>query len=65
VRTAIVSAFLHDQQIVEVALADAVPAVAHRRLRHASPATTSIYAKTDQVRLAVLARPWPTVGGAS
>ena len=41
--------------------------VAHL-LRHASPATTSIYAKTDQTRLAVLARPWPTgptIGGAS
>jgi site-specific recombinase XerD len=41
--------------------------VAHL-LRHASPATTSIYAKTDQTRLAALARPWPTgptVGGAS
>lgn len=30
-------------------------------LRHASPATTAIYAKTDQARLATLARPWPTV----
>jgi integrase/recombinase XerD len=38
--------------------------VAHL-LRHASPATTAIYAKTDQTRLAALARPWPTVGGAS
>ena len=41
--------------------------VAHL-LRHASPATTTIYAKTDQTRLATLARPWPTVptvGGAS
>lgn len=28
-------------------------------LRHASPATTAIYAKTDQTRLATLARPWP------
>lgn len=28
-------------------------------LRHASPATTSVYAKTDQARLALLARPWP------
>jgi site-specific recombinase XerD len=34
-------------------------------LRHASPATTTIYAKTDQGRLAALARPWPTAGGAS
>ncbi|HEY8827678.1 MAG TPA: site-specific integrase [Jatrophihabitantaceae bacterium] len=38
--------------------------VAHL-LRHSSPATTTIYAKTDQTRLAALARPWPTVGGAS
>lgn len=38
--------------------------VAHL-LRHASPATTTIYAKTDQTRLAALARPWPTVGGQS
>ena len=41
--------------------------VAHL-LRHASPATTTIYAKTDQTRLAALARPWPTgpsVGGES
>lgn len=41
--------------------------VAHL-LRHASPATTAIYAKTDQARLAALARPWPTwptAGGAS
>jgi integrase/recombinase XerD len=38
--------------------------VAHL-LRHASPATTTIYAKTDQTRLAALARPWPSVGGAS
>jgi integrase/recombinase XerD len=38
--------------------------VAHL-LRHASPATTSIYAKTDQTRLAALARPWPSVGGPS
>ncbi len=42
--------------------------VAHL-LRHASPATTMIYAKTDQTRLAALAalaRPWPTaVGDAS
>lgn len=33
--------------------------VAHL-LRHASSATTSIYAKTDLARLAPLARPWPT-----
>lgn len=38
--------------------------VAHL-LRHASPATTSIYAKTDQTRLAALTRPWPSVGDAS
>jgi site-specific recombinase XerD len=34
-------------------------------LRHASPATTAIYAKTDRTRLAALARPWPVGGGAS
>jgi site-specific recombinase XerD len=34
-------------------------------LRHASPATTAIYAKTDQTRLSALARPWPVVGGVS
>lgn len=28
-------------------------------LRHASPATTSTYAKTDRARLVTLARPWP------
>jgi len=33
--------------------------VAHL-LRQASPATASIYAKTDLARLAALARPWPT-----
>lgn len=40
--------------------------VAHL-LRHASPATTAIYAKTDQVRLSTLMRPWPTqpTGGVS
>jgi integrase/recombinase XerD len=38
--------------------------VAHL-LRHPSPATTMIYAKTDQTRLAALARPWPIVGGES
>lgn len=32
--------------------------VAHL-LRHASPATTAVYAKTDLTRLATLARPWP------
>ena len=32
-------------------------------LRHAGTATTMIYAKTDQNRLAGLARPWPTAGG--
>jgi len=31
-------------------------------LRHAGTATTMIYAKTDQRRLAGLARPWPTAG---
>lgn len=31
-------------------------------LRHASPATTAIYAKTDLTRLATLARPWPAGG---
>ncbi len=36
--------------------------VAHL-LRHARPATTTIYAKTDQTRLAALARPVPIVGG--
>ncbi len=29
-------------------------------LRHASPSTTAVYAKTDLTRLAALARPWPT-----
>ncbi|WP_180279693.1 site-specific integrase [Rhodococcus qingshengii] len=32
-------------------------------LRHASVSTTMIYAKTDQSRLAALARPWPILGG--
>jgi site-specific recombinase XerD len=32
--------------------------VAHL-MRHASPATTAVYAKTDLSRLATLARPWP------
>ena len=31
-------------------------------LRHASPASTAIYAKTDLIRLASLERPWPTAG---
>ncbi|MDN5934231.1 MAG: site-specific integrase, partial [Pseudonocardia sp.] len=31
-------------------------------LRHHRPATTAIYAKTDQAALAALARPWPTAG---
>ncbi len=35
--------------------------VAHL-LRHASPSTTAVYAKTDLSRLAGLARPWPTTG---
>ncbi|MGH3492573.1 MAG: tyrosine-type recombinase/integrase [Sciscionella sp.] len=34
-------------------------------LRHASVATTSVYAKTDQTRLASLSRPWPITGGLS
>lgn len=34
-------------------------------LRHASPATTAIYAKTDLTRLATLRRPWPAGGGIS
>lgn len=34
-------------------------------LRHAGTATTVIYAKTDQRRLAGLARPWPTGGDLS
>lgn len=38
--------------------------VAHL-LRHASPATTAVYAKTDLSRLATLARPWPWVGSRS
>jgi integrase/recombinase XerD len=38
--------------------------VAHL-LRHASPATTAVYAKTDLSRLATLARPWPTTGSRS
>lgn len=29
-------------------------------LRHASPATSAIYARSDEEALAVLARPWPT-----
>lgn len=33
-------------------------------MRHAGVATTAIYAKTDQNRLAQLARPWPTAAGA-
>lgn len=38
--------------------------VAHL-LRHASPTTTAVYAKTDLARLAGLARPWPSEGGRS
>lgn len=34
-------------------------------LRHASLATTAIYAKTDLTRLATLERTWPTGGGVS
>ena len=33
-------------------------------MRHAGAATTVIYAKTDQARLARLARPWPVAGDA-
>jgi site-specific recombinase XerD len=33
-------------------------------MRHEGVATTVIYAKTDRNRLAQLARPWPTAGGA-
>lgn len=34
-------------------------------LRHASPTTTAVYAKTDLSRLAGLARPWPSAGDRS
>lgn len=34
-------------------------------LRHASVATTAVYAKVDRDALHALARPWPTAGGAS
>lgn len=34
-------------------------------LRHVSPATTAVYAKTDLARLSTLARPWPTSGSRS
>ena len=34
-------------------------------LRHASPETSAIYARSDQRALAVLARPWPTSTGAA
>ncbi len=34
-------------------------------LRHAGPTTTFSYAKTDQIRLARIARPWPTATGTS
>lgn len=34
-------------------------------LRHASPATTAIYAKTDLTRLATISRPWPASGSLS
>lgn len=34
-------------------------------LRHASPSTTAIYAKTDLTRLGTLARPWPGGGSTS
>lgn len=38
--------------------------VAHL-LRHASPATTAVYAKTDMSRLVALVRPWPSAGSRS
>lgn len=38
--------------------------VAHL-LRHASPATTSVYAKTDRARLSTVVRPWPSPGSGS
>ena len=34
-------------------------------MRHTGPGATSIYAKTDQRRLARIARPWPTTGAVS
>lgn len=34
-------------------------------LRHASPETSAIYARSDQRALGVLARPWPTSAGAT
>ncbi|GAA1140955.1 site-specific integrase [Ornithinicoccus hortensis] len=34
-------------------------------LRHVSPATTAVYAKTDLARLSTLTRPWPTSGSRS
>jgi site-specific recombinase XerD len=34
-------------------------------LRHSSPATSAIYARSDHRALAVLARPWPTSTGAA
>jgi len=34
-------------------------------LRHASLATTAIYAKIDREALRALARPWPLAGGTS
>lgn len=34
-------------------------------LRHASPATTAIYAKTDLTRLTAISRPWPVFGNMS
>lgn len=34
-------------------------------LRHASPATTAIYAKTDLTRLRTISRPWPAAGSMS
>jgi len=34
-------------------------------LRHASVATTAVYAKVDRDALRALARPWPLAGGAA
>lgn len=34
-------------------------------LRHANPANTAIYAKTDLTRLATISRPWPVSGNVS
>jgi site-specific recombinase XerD len=34
-------------------------------LRHREQKTTAIYAKVDRTALGVLARPWPSPGGAA